>query len=76
MREKRVKEGGKREKKVKIRNLKTNKNFKNNDKKNASRNVSGAVVGSVGSVQCQTCPCSSWYLFSSLRLPLKCAITA
>ena len=38
--------------------------------KNKSRNFSGAVVGSVWSVQLQTVPCSSVYLFSRSIGPL------
>ena len=37
--------------------------------KNISRNFSGAVVGSVGSVQFQIVPCSSLYLCSSFKAP-------
>ena len=40
------------------------KKLKNDNSKNISRNFSGAVVGSVGSVQFQTVPCSSLYFFS------------
>ena len=39
-----------------IKNLKTLKS----DSENISRNFSGAVVGSVGSVQFQIVPCSSY----------------
>ena len=37
-------------------------------KKNISRNVSGAVVGSVELVQCQIFPCSGLYLFSKSKV--------
>ena len=46
-----------------IKNLKI-KNFKNDNNKNIFRNFSGAVAGSVGSVQFQIVPCSSLYFFS------------
>ena len=46
-----------------IKNLKI-KNLKNDNSKNISTNFSGAVVGSVGSVQFQIVPCSSLYLFA------------
>ena len=36
------------------------KNLKNDNSKNISRNFSGAVVGSVGSVQFQIVPCSAY----------------
>ena len=45
-----------------IKNLKIKK-IKNDNSKNISRNFSGAVEGSVGSVQFQTVPCSSLYFF-------------
>ena len=41
-------------------------------KKNISRNVSGAVVGSV---QCQTFPCSGLYFSQKLQLSVKCTET-
>ena len=46
-----------------IKNLKI-KNLKNDNSKNISTNFSGAVVGSVGSVQFQIVPCSKLYFFS------------
>ena len=39
-------------------------NLKSDNSKNISRNFSGAVAGSVGSVQFQIVPCSSLYFFS------------
>ena len=44
-----------------IEDLKVKKklNLKNDNSKNISRNFSGAVVGSVGSVQFQIVPCST-----------------
>ena len=44
-----------------IKNLKI---LKSDNSKNISRKFSGAVGGSVGSVQFQIVPCSSLYLFS------------
>ena len=38
-----------------------------------SRNLSGAVLGSVGSVQFQIVPCSSLYLFSRSIGPFQCS---
>ena len=38
--------------------------FSKDNSKNVSRNFSGAVVGNVGSVQCQIVPCSGLYLLS------------
>ena len=46
--------------------------FKNDNSKNISRNYSGVVVGSVGSVQFQTVPCSSLY-FSRPIGPFQCS---
>ena len=52
-----------------IQDLRKGKNIKNlkkiDNSKTISRNFSGAVVGSVWSVQCQIVPCPSLYLFSS-----------
>ena len=48
--------------------------FKNDNSKNISRNFSGAVVGSVGSVQFQIVPCSSLYLFSRSIGSLQCLV--
>ena len=45
-----------------IKNLKSIKKFDNSN--NISRNFSGAVVGTVGSVQFPIVPCSSLYFFS------------
>ena len=42
--------------------------------KNISRNFSGAVVGSVGSVQFQIVPCSSLNLFSRSIGPFQCLV--
>ena len=47
-----------------IKNLIFLKKLKSDNSKNISRNFSGAVVGSAGSVQCLTVPCSGLYLFS------------
>ena len=44
---------------LKIKKLKTKKN---DNSKNISRNFSGAVVGSVMSVQLQIVPCPSLYI--------------
>ena len=40
------------------------KKMKSDNSKYISRNFSGAVVGNVGSVQCQIVPCFNLYLFS------------
>ena len=48
--------------------------FKSNNRKNISRNFSGAAEGSVGSVQFQIVPCSSLYLFSRSLGPLQCLV--
>ena len=45
--------------------------FKNDNSKNISRNFSGAVVGSVGSVQFQIVPCSNLYFSRSIG-PFQC----
>ena len=47
-----------------IEDLKKRKKNLSDNSKNTSRNFSGAVVGSVGSVRFQIVPCSSLYLFS------------
>ena len=47
-------------------------NLKDDNSKNISRNFSGAVVGSVGSVQFQIVPCSSLY-FSRPIGPFPCS---
>ena len=54
-----------------IKNL---KKLKSDNSKNIPRNFSGAVAGSVGSVQFQIVPCSSLYLFSRSIGPLQCLI--
>ena len=54
-----------------IINLKIKK-VKNNNSKNMSRNSSGAVVGSVASVQFQIVPCSSLYFSRSIG-PFQCS---
>jgi len=51
-----------------IDDLKKEKKKQNDDSKNISRNFSGAVVGSVGSVQFQIVPCSSLYFSKSIGL--------
>ena len=53
---------------------KTLKFFFNDNRKNISRNFSGAVEGSVGSVQFQIVPCSSLYLFSRSLGPFQCLV--
>ena len=53
-----------------IKNLNLKK-IKSDNSKNISRNFSGAVVGSVGSVQFQIVPCSSLYLFLRSIGPLQ-----
>ena len=59
-----------------IEDLKVKKklNLKNDNSKNISKNFSGAVVGSVESVQFQIGPCSSLYLFSRAIGPLQCLV--
>ena len=44
------------------------KNLKNDNSKNISRNFSGAVAGSVGSVLFHMVPCSSLYFSRSVGL--------
>ena len=51
--------------------IKKLKKLKSENSKNISGNFSGAVVGSVGSVQFQMAPCSSLYLFSRSIDPLQ-----
>ena len=46
------------------------KNYKNYNSKNMSRNFSGAVAGSVVSVQFHIVPCSSLYFSRSMLLLL------
>ena len=47
-------------------------NLKNDNSKNISRNLSGGVAGSVGSVQFQIVPCSSFYFSRSIG-PFQCS---
>ena len=47
--------------------------FKNDNSNNISRNFSGAVEGSVESVQFQIVPCSSLYFFSKSIGPFRCS---
>ena len=56
-----------------IKNLNLKK-IKSDNSKNISRNFSGAVVGSVGSVQFQIVPCSSLYLFSRSIGPFNASV--
>ena len=49
-----------------IKNLKVKRKLKNDNNKNIARNLSGAVEGSVGSVQFQIVPCSSLYFSRSI----------
>ena len=53
---------------------KTLKKLKTDNSKSTSRNLSGAVVGSVGSVQFQIVPCFSLDLFSRSISPLQCLV--
>ena len=55
-----------------IEDLKKFFNLKNDNNKNISRNFSGAVEGSVGSVQFLTVPCSSLYFSRSIG-PFQCS---
>ena len=56
-----------------IKNL---QNFlKNYNSKNICKNLSVAVVGSVGSVQFQIVPCSSLYFFSTSIGPFQCLVS-
>ena len=62
---------------MKIKGVIKNLNFKklkSDNSKSISRNFSGAVVNSVGSVQFQIVPCSSLYLFSKSIGPLQCTV--
>ena len=56
-----------------IKNLNLKK-LKSDNIKNISRNFSGAVVSSVGSVQFQRATCSSLHLFSRSIGPLQCLV--
>ena len=51
---------------MKIEGIIKNLKIKKNNSKNISRNFSGAVEGSVESVQFQIVPCSSLYFFSKI----------
>ena len=55
-----------------IEDLKFKKIFLNDNSKNIAKNFSGAVVGSVGSVQFQIVPCSSLYFSRSIG-PFQCS---
>ena len=57
-----------------IKHLKIKK-IKNDNSKNISRNFSGAVEGSVGSVQFQIVPCSSLSFFSRSIGPFQCLVS-
>jgi len=62
---------------MKISNKELKKKKKlNGNSKNKSRNLSGAVGGSVGSVQFQIVPCSSLYFFSRSIGPFQCLVNA
>ena len=56
-----------------IKNL---KKLKCDDSKNVSRHFSGAVVGSVRSVQFQIVPCSGLYFFLRSIGPFQCLVSA
>ena len=56
-----------------IKNL---KKFKNSNSKNISRNFSGAVEDSVGSVQFQIVPCFSLHFFLRSIGPFQCLVNA
>ena len=58
---------------MKIKGAIKNLKFKNDNSKNMSRNFSGAVESSVGSVQFQIVPCSTLYFFSRSRGPFQCS---
>ena len=58
-----------------IKNIKIKK-LKNANNKNISRNFSGAVEGSVRSVQFQIVPCSSLYFFSRSIGTFQCLVNA
>ena len=58
-----------------IKNLKIKK-LKNDNSINISRNFSGAVEGSVRSVQFQIVPCSSLYFFLRSIGPFQCLVNA
>ena len=55
-----------------IKNLIIFNRLKTDNSKNISRNFSGAVLGSVGSVQIQRVPCSSLYFSRSIG-PFQCS---
>ena len=56
-----------------IKNLNLKK-FKSDNSNNISRTFSGDVLGSLGTVQSQTVPCSSLYLFSRSLGPLQSSV--
>ena len=56
-----------------IKSLKIKK-IKYNNSKSISRNFSGDIVGSVGSVQFQIVLCSSLYFFSRSIGPFQCLV--
>ena len=56
-----------------IKNLIFFKKLKSDNIKNIARTFSGAVLGSVGSVQFQIVPCSTLYFFSMSIGPLQCS---
>ena len=61
---------------MKIKGVIKNLKIKNDNSKNISRNFSGIVEGSVGSVQFQIVSCSSLYFFSRPIGPLQCLVNA
>ena len=61
---------------MKIKGVIKNLKIKNDNSKNISRNFSGAVEGSVGSVQFQKVPCSSLNFFSRSIGPFQCSVNA
>ena len=61
---------------MKIKGVIKNLKIKNDNSKNISRNFSGIVEGSVGSVQFQKVPCSSLNFFSRSIGPFQCLVNA
>ena len=59
---------------MKIEGIIKNLKIKKNNSKNISRNFSGTVEGSAGSVQFQIVPCSSLYFFSRSIGPFQCLV--
>ena len=57
-----------------LRSNKELKELKNDNSQNVSRNFSGAVEGTVGSVQFQIVPCSSLYFSSRSIGPFQCLV--